>query len=123
MRDNRAAFDQHVSFLEQEVGFLLQVLSRATHRADIDLTAALSLAMEAVSDVTYRLLKETLQAAAAVDDLMLTRSAFAEDPSHWMYIPLRELVLLHTARLPHIHLGVCPHMPVTDRQTDRSGVQ
>ena len=106
MRDNRAAFDQHVSFLEQEVEFLLQVLSRATHRADIDLTVALSLAMEAVADVTYRLLKETLQAAAG-DDLMLTRSAFAEDPSHWMYIPLRELVLLHTARLPHIHIGVC----------------
>jgi len=105
MRDNRAAFDQHVSFLEQEVEFLLQVLSRATHRADIDLTVALSLAMEAVADVTYRLLKETLQ-AAAVDDLMLTRSAFAEDPSHWMYIPLRELVLLHTARLPHIHIDI-----------------
>jgi len=104
MRDNRAAFDQHVSFLKQEVGFLLQVLSRATHRSDIDLTAALTLSMQVVSDITYRCLKETL--AAAVGDLMLTRSSIADDSSHWMYIPLRELVLLHTARLPHIHIDI-----------------
>lgn len=105
------AFGRYISMLETEIGFLLQLLGRASDRR-IDLTRALGLAVNMVQKIAYQLMKRSLQQQTLSQKHrtheklpIVTLISMTHDIQHWMYRPVREILSLLSRRLPHVAVG------------------
>lgn len=121
--NDSAELDQFATMMGQEVKYLLTILSKAKER-QIDLTEAMHASINIVPEIIYRKLKLGLSSGESrfesygrycyahkrssfcFGNRMITRSEIANNLNHWMYAPLRELVKLSAARIPHIAMNV-----------------
>jgi hypothetical protein len=92
-----------INLYQQEIDFLLEILSRSTHRT-VDLTSSFYLAIDMIHQVYYRLMKYRLQTRQTRVTTKAETDSFLRQ---WIHYPIVEMLKVKmNKQFHHIVLGM-----------------